>query len=62
MSESGIVHPLIEDGKRNHYNLDLLGLDVAWLEKTLAQKGLAETNVFFLGQDDQGALYWIEKE
>ncbi len=62
VSEDGLVHPLIEDGKRNRYNLNLLGLDSAWLEKALAKKGLAERDVFFLGRDDSGALYWIEKE
>ena len=62
VSESGLVHVLIADGKPNRYNLKLLGLDEAWLTSTLSQKGLATQQVFFLGRDDAGALYLVEKE
>ena len=62
LSESGIVHILIENGYINRYNLALMQLDDAWLSQALAQKGLLAQNVFFLGRDDAGDLYWIEKE
>ena len=62
LSESGIVHILIENGYINRYNLALMQLDDAWLSQALAQKGLQAQNVFFLGRDDAGDLYWIEKE
>lgn len=61
-SENGILHPLIEDGKLDRYNLELLGLDDKWIKKALAKKGLSMSEVFFLGRDDAQNLYWIEKE
>ncbi len=60
--ESGILHALIEDGVPDRHNLELLALDEHWLNKTLAKKGLCASEVFFLGRDDAGSLYWIEKE
>ena len=62
VSESGIVHALIEDGHENRYNLRLLGLDRAWLAQELKKRGVTLQEVFFLGRDDAGSLYWIEKE
>ena len=60
--ESGIVHALIEDGKANKYNLNLLSLNAAWLNARLAEQGLKMAEVFFLGIDDGQTLYWIKKE
>ena len=60
--EGGIVHVLIADKSPNRYNLQRLGLDMAWLERTLQSKGLRTEEVFFLGRDDGGKLYWIERE
>ena len=62
VSEDGIVHILIGDGRRNRYNLELLGLDDAWLFEQLRAKHLAEQDVFFLGIDDGGKLYWVPRE
>lgn len=62
LPDNGISHILIEDGCIDRYNLDLLQLSDVWLEQTLAQKGLRVADVFFLGCDDGGNLYWIEKE
>jgi uncharacterized membrane protein YcaP (DUF421 family) len=62
IKESGIVHAIIEDGVINRYNLDLLSLGEGWLRARLAEKALATSEVFFLGIDDSGSLYWIERE
>jgi len=62
LTESGIVHALIEDGCVDQHNLDVMQLDEAWLKQVLRQKGLPLEEVFFLGRDDTGNLYWIEKE
>ncbi len=61
-AESGIVHVLIQDGCVDRYNLELMGLDDEWLAQTLAKKELRTKEVFFLGRDDAGNLYWIKKE
>lgn len=60
--DNGIVHILIEDGCVDRHNLETMQLDDAWLTKALRQKGLRAEEVFFLGRDDAGNLYWIEKE
>ena len=62
VTERGIVHVLIGDGKPNTHNMKLLGLSDAWLRARLAEKALLTEEVFFLGIDDSGTLYWIEKE
>ena len=62
LPDNGIVHILIEDGCADRHNLKLMNLDDAWLAQTLSQKGVRTEEVFFLGRDDSGNLYWIEKE
>ena len=62
VQESGIMHALIEDGSVNRYNLQLLSLDESWLRARLAEKALTAKEVFYLGIDDGGKLYWVEKE
>ncbi len=62
VSESGIVHVLVSDGRANDYGLRLLGLDRIWLERVLQELQLELSDIFFLGQDDAGALHWIKRE
>ncbi|MBQ3482800.1 MAG: DUF421 domain-containing protein [Clostridia bacterium] len=62
VSENGILHILIGDGRVNQYNFELLGLDSAWLDEELCKKNLCAEDVFLLGMDDGGNLYWIPKE
>ncbi len=62
VSESGILHALIEDGVINRYNMDQLRKSEEWLRAKLAERALMPQDIFFLGIDDGGALYWIEKE
>lgn len=62
LTESGVMHVLIGDGKVDEYNMKLLGLDTDWLYTRLSEKLLTVEEVFFLGMDDGGTLYWIEKE
>ncbi len=61
-SENGIYHALIEDGVINRYNMKQLGRDEQWLRAKLAERALTAREVFYLGMDDGGALYWIERE
>ena len=61
-TDTGIVHILIEDGCVDQYNLKTMKLNEAWLSQMLREKGLQAEQVFFLGRDDAGNLYWIEKE
>ena len=60
--EDGMVHALIEDGRPNRYNMKLLGRSDRWLDEQLRAQGLTAGEVFFLGEDDAGRLYWIRKE
>ena len=60
--ESGILHVLIGDGRINRYNLQLLGLDEAWVAEQLQKKGVTQKEVFLLGCDDLLQLYWIREE
>ena len=62
LPNNGILHALIEDGCVDRHNLKIMGLDQAWIEQALTQKSLDLKDVFFLGRDDAGNLYWIEKE
>ncbi len=62
LSDNGIVHILIEDGCVDRHNLKMMQLNDEWLEQNLKKKGLCAEKVFFLGCDDAGNLYWIEKE
>ena len=60
--ETGIVHVLIADGKRNQYNLQLLGISDATLCQVLTEQNVREEDLFFLGCDDTKEFYWIKKE
>lgn len=62
VSESGILHVLIEDGVINRYNMEQLQKSEDWLRARLAERTLTLQEVFFLGIDDNDDLYWIEKE
>lgn len=62
VTEDGMVHALIEDGRPNRYNMKLLGRSDRWLNERLSAQGLTAREVFFLGEDDAGRLYWIRKE
>lgn len=62
IAETGIVHVLIEDGIINNYNFKTLCLTREWLNDRLAERALVANEVFFLGINDSGTLYWIEQE
>ena len=62
LPERGVVHPLIADGQTDRHNLSLLNHDEKWLEEILRQHGKKAGEVFFLGADDSGTLYWIDRE
>ncbi len=60
-AENGIVHTMVADGKINRYNLQLLQLGNGWVDERLQAQGWGLEEVFFLGIDDSGKLYWIKK-
>ena len=60
-AENGIVHTVVADGKINRYNLQLLQLGKGWVDERLQAQGWGLEEVFFLGVDDSGKLYWIKK-
>ncbi len=62
VTESGLMHVLIADGRPNDYNLRLMGYDAQHLADVLHRNGLRQEEVFLLGCDDVGELYWIKKE
>ena len=62
LPECGIVHILIADGRINRYNMRLLRLNDTDIDRYLSEKGLPAADVFLLGMNDAGELYWIEKE
>ncbi|MBE6556003.1 MAG: DUF421 domain-containing protein [Ruminococcaceae bacterium] len=60
--EGGVIHALIEDGKINRYNLDLLNLSDDWLISYLKKEKTELKKIFFLGINDIGELYRIDME
>ena len=60
--ENGIVHVLVADGRVNAYNLRLLSLDQAAIDRALEEEGLRQHEVFFLGCDDAKKFYFVKKE
>ena len=46
----------------DYANMQLLGIDTEALHKILKEKGLRREELFFLGSDDAGELYWIKRE
>lgn len=62
LPENGILHILITDGKRNQYNMKGLGLTDSDLDKLLRKKNWREEDVFLMGQNDAGEMFWIKKE
>lgn len=60
--ESGVVHVLISDGRANAYSMALLDIDQSTLEHALAEQGVRQEDVFFLGCDDANNFYCIKKE
>lgn len=61
-TENGIVHVLVTDGKANTYNMALLGINQTTLQSVLAERGVCQKDVFFLGCDDANNFYCIKKE
>ena len=60
--ETGIFHALIADGRIDGHNLKLLGYDRAWLAAYLNSRGKNAADLFFLGINDGGEFYSIDKE
>lgn len=62
LPERGVVHPLIADGQVDRHNLYLLKYDEKRLAEMLRERGKQAVDIFFLGVDDGGTLYWIDRE
>ncbi len=63
VSENGMEHALIIDGKADENELKCLGLEKRWLERKLKENGYqTPEDVFFMGLDDSKNLYFVPKE
>ena len=60
--DGGLYYHVISDGVVLPDNLRQLGLDRAWLRKTLAEQGLRVKDVFLLAVDAQGSRRLVRKE
>lgn len=61
VSESGIAHAIIVDGKVSEYDLRLLGHDSKWLKSRLKHHNVALEDVFLFTVDDLGKEGIIKK-
>ncbi len=52
VKENGIAHIVISEGKLNKFNLDFLGVNDKWLQKTLDENKVALEDVFLMTVDD----------
>jgi uncharacterized membrane protein YcaP (DUF421 family) len=62
VTEGGMMHMIICDGKINEKNLSLAGKDERWLEAFLLTKRLRVDDVFLLLVDDSGTTRLYPKE
>ncbi|MBO4422644.1 MAG: DUF421 domain-containing protein [Clostridia bacterium] len=60
--ESGISRLVISDGKVSEENLKLLGKDIRWLDKQLAENGLRSDDVFMMTCNDASDVYIVKKQ
>lgn len=56
LREHGIMHLLVTDGKINQKNLQMAGLDEAWLKQYLREQRVDLEDVFMLMADDGGRV------
>ena len=62
-TDSGYPVILISDGKLLPANLKLMGRDMGWVEKMLAQYGAADVgDVYLLMLDQGGGVYYAAKK
>ena len=57
VSDTGLMHIIISDGKINYQNLNLVKQDKKWLESTLQRQGLKPQNIFCMTADDSLNLF-----
>ena len=62
VKETGLVHVLVEDRRINRHGLHICSLEETALRKRLRREGLTPEELFFLGMNDAGDLYYIKKE
>lgn len=55
--DNGIMHLVISDGSVNLHGLKIIKRDRAWLERRLAQFGMAIKDVFCMTVDDSGKIF-----
>ena len=61
-SDEALMHVVLHNGSYSKAGLSLIGKDRAWLEKQLQNRKLDPTTLFCVTANQQGALYWIEKD
>ena len=57
-----MMHVLVSDGTPNRYNMDLLHVSDADLEKLLADHNGDPCGIFLLCMDDDGNTFCIDKQ
>jgi len=62
ITENGIAHPIIADGKISRENLTLAGVSENWLHAQLKKRNLETAEVFLLTLNDGGELFIVTKE
>ncbi len=62
VTESGMMHLIISDGRINRRNLALAGKDERWLEAILHAHRLAAEDIFLLLADDAGTVRIYPRE
>ena len=62
VSERGLAHPIILDGRINTNHLRMIGKSEGWLKKEIASRGLRQQDVFLMTADDAGKITIYPKE
>ena len=63
VSDGGMPHIIINDGRVISDNLRLIGRDPAWLKAELRRRGAAGSrDVYYMSVDDSGAIYYAARE
>jgi len=60
--DEALMHVVLHNGSYSKAGLSLIGKDRAWLEQQFKSRKLDPNTLFCVTANEQGALYWIEKD
>ncbi len=60
--KTALMHIVYTEGVYSKTGLALIGKDRAWLDRELARRGLEAARLFCVTANEQGKLFWINKE